>query len=302
MNFIEFIIPPIMGGIIALSTNWLAIRMLFRPLREKRIFGIRVPFTPGLIPRERKRLTKKLAEAISTKLLTPDVLANELSDPALWPLPDMTVGEALAQWGLDSTASIMLPLGGHLKIIADNLLPHAIDVLQTFPETHPDIDSKLADFTKKVVDDNVSGFAGMFVSKNKIYNSIKAGLMEYLSDGANHEFIREKIHMAIDNLLTSEASQKITTEKLYAFHLRNDLSKFLSGEKQKHAIQRALSILANYLARHMPIQSMIENKMSAFELEEAEALILSVAGRELRLIIWLGGVLGFIIGLFMVFL
>jgi uncharacterized membrane protein YheB (UPF0754 family) len=42
---------------------------------------------------------------------------------------------------------------------------------------------------------------------------------------------------------------------------------------------------------------MIENKMNAFAVDEAEKIILSVVNHELRIITALGGVLGFIIGL-----
>ena len=305
MNILEFLVPPIMGSIIALSTNWLAIRMLFRPHAEKRIFGIRIPFTPGLIPRERERLTKKLSEAVSTRLLTPDVLSKELSDPSLWPLPDITVGEALSNWGITDTETLTAPIANYLKSLTEklteNLLPKLTSALKNLSEAQPELDAKLAELTRRVVDENVGKFAGMFVSKDKVYTSIKEGIITYLSDEENHNFIKEKIHTAIDTLLTSEQAKKITAEKLYTFHIRNDLTALLSGEKQKHAIERVLSILAKYLAQHMPIQTIIENRISAFNVAEAEELIISVAGRELKIIIWLGGVLGFIIGLFVAF-
>ena len=49
----NIIIPIIVGSVIGYATNWLAIKMLFRPLREKRLLGVRLPFTPGLIPKEK---------------------------------------------------------------------------------------------------------------------------------------------------------------------------------------------------------------------------------------------------------
>ena len=67
--------------------------------------------------------------------------------------------------------------------------------------------------------------------------------------------------------------------------------------KEKHAVERVLGIVAGYLAEHMPIQNMIENKIADFDMAEVEDIILSVAGRELRVIVMLGGVLGFLIGL-----
>ena len=42
----KIIIPVFVGAIIGYITNWLAIKMLFRPHGEKKIFGIKLPFTP----------------------------------------------------------------------------------------------------------------------------------------------------------------------------------------------------------------------------------------------------------------
>jgi len=289
MNILNYLVPPVLGGIIALSTNWLAIKMLFRPHRAKYIFGLRIPFTPGLIPKERARLTHKMAEAISTRLLTPDVLAAELSDPALWPLPDITIGEALNQLGFPEDIT---PAAPHLKIIADKILPKMLEKLASFEETMPQLDAKLSELTYKIVDENLSSLAGIFVSKSKIYASIKKNIFAYLLDENNHAAIREKLHSAIDNLLASAETQEIVREKLLNFNIRDGLLPLYNQQ----TATRVLTFAATYIAKHMPIQSMIENKLNSFDVAEAEDIILTVAGRELRLIIWLGGILGFVIG------
>ena len=54
--FIKYIIPILVGGFIGWFTNYLAIKMLFRPYKEIRVFGIKLPFTPGLIPKEKERI------------------------------------------------------------------------------------------------------------------------------------------------------------------------------------------------------------------------------------------------------
>ena len=291
MNILTFFIPPIMGGLIALFTNWLAIRMLFRPHTEKRVFGIKVPFTPGLIPKEWDRLAKRLSKAISTRLLTPDLLAKELSDPSLWPLPDMTVGEAMAKLGMETPEAWKEPISTKMKEAADKLLPKAFEAIPTLPETHPWLDEKLAAFTYKVIDENTGGLTGLFISKKKIYKSIKDGLFEYLSQDENQDIVREKIHTAIDTLLEHDFIE----ETILTFHIRDGLTQLIY--KEKHALERVLEIMAKYLSQHIPVQAMIEHKLASFDVAEAEEIILSVAGRELKMIVLLGGVLGFMIGL-----
>ncbi|TCP53774.1 uncharacterized membrane protein YheB (UPF0754 family) [Tumebacillus sp. BK434] len=71
------------GALIGLFTNWLAIVMLFRPWTERRLFGMRLPLTPGLIPRRQNELAEKLGEIVEQDLLTPEGLAKSLSRPDL---------------------------------------------------------------------------------------------------------------------------------------------------------------------------------------------------------------------------
>ena len=70
------IAPPILGGIIGYFTNDLAIKMLFRPYRPIRVGGRTLPFTPGLIPRNQERLSKRVSDTIMSSLLTPEELQN----------------------------------------------------------------------------------------------------------------------------------------------------------------------------------------------------------------------------------
>ena len=75
-SLLIYIAPPIAGGIIGYFTNDLAIKMLFRPYRPIYIREKRLPFTPGLIPRNQERLAKRVADTIMGSLLTPEELQN----------------------------------------------------------------------------------------------------------------------------------------------------------------------------------------------------------------------------------
>jgi uncharacterized membrane protein YheB (UPF0754 family) len=71
-----YLSPPVLGGIIGYFTNDIAIKMLFRPYRTIYIAGRRVPFTPGLIPRNQERLALNISNTIMGSLLTPQELQN----------------------------------------------------------------------------------------------------------------------------------------------------------------------------------------------------------------------------------
>lgn len=75
-SLLIYIAPPVAGGIIGYFTNDLAIKMLFRPYRAIYIRERKLPFTPGLIPRNQERLAKRVADTIMGSLLTPEELQN----------------------------------------------------------------------------------------------------------------------------------------------------------------------------------------------------------------------------------
>jgi len=74
----DLVIPILVGAFIGFITNMIAIKMLFRPLTEKRIGPFRIPFTPGVIPRQRHKLAASLGRMTSRELMTPEVVQRHL--------------------------------------------------------------------------------------------------------------------------------------------------------------------------------------------------------------------------------
>lgn len=73
-----YIIAPLLGGVIGYITNDIAIRVLFRPHKAKYIMGVHVPFTPGIIPKEKGRIADAIGGVISENLMNKDVLERYL--------------------------------------------------------------------------------------------------------------------------------------------------------------------------------------------------------------------------------
>jgi len=69
-QYLPYLLPPLLGALIGYVTNYIAIRMLFRPLRAWRLLGLRVPLTPGIIPAKRGELARKMGEMVGEHLLT----------------------------------------------------------------------------------------------------------------------------------------------------------------------------------------------------------------------------------------
>ena len=79
MSPLKIILTLAVSGLIGYFTNYIAVKMLFRPRTEKHIFGKRVPFTPGVVPKNQPRLAKALGRTVSEQLLTGDDLKQALA-------------------------------------------------------------------------------------------------------------------------------------------------------------------------------------------------------------------------------
>ena len=74
MDIISMAAGPLIGAVIGYFTNFIAVKMLFRPLHEVKIANFRIPFTPGIIPKGKERLAKALGAAVGGNLLTKEDL------------------------------------------------------------------------------------------------------------------------------------------------------------------------------------------------------------------------------------
>ena len=89
----NYIIAPLLGCLIGYITNALAIRMLFRPHKAKYLLGIHIPFTPGIIPKEKGRIAQSIGQVISNNLMSSDVLGQYLlSDDMILKLRTVVAG------------------------------------------------------------------------------------------------------------------------------------------------------------------------------------------------------------------
>lgn len=77
MNY-ELITAPLIGAAIGTVTNGIAIKMLFRPWKAVYIGKLKMPFTPGLIPKEKPRIARSIADVIGNNLLDNETIRKTL--------------------------------------------------------------------------------------------------------------------------------------------------------------------------------------------------------------------------------
>lgn len=176
----KFIIPILVGATIGYITNWLAIKMLFRPHYEKRLLGFHIPFTPGLIPKERYRIAKSVGETVGEYLLSPEVIRGSLLNN--------NIIEYIGLW-VESNINRFKQEDRSIKTIIENL-------------NYGDYTIVLNKIEKKIVD-SIYNYFKQDNFKYKIVDIVEYHVFQESRDDI-YKIINEKIGLFLCKLSTSK--------------------------------------------------------------------------------------------------
>ena len=285
---LRYIAAPAVGAVIGYCTNYLAVKMLFLPRTEKRIFGHRVPFTPGAIPRGKPRLARAVGEIISTMLLTQSDLSEKIASSEvcssiserIFAASDKSVKETISQIA-GSAENYEALKEKTAKLLAQKILDAALE----------------ADFTKIIEEEGVSAvrekLAGsmmaMFVNEEMIRSFI-APLSAKLKEKAQEngfDFIKEKLLEEFD---------KNENESIFALLSKTGLTQDTLKDGVSSLLKKVMPSLSKTLSENLDIARLIEDKMNAMDVMELEHLVLSVMKKELDTIVNLGALIGAVLG------
>jgi uncharacterized membrane protein YheB (UPF0754 family) len=73
-----WILSPLLGATVGYIHAWVAVKMIFWPKREYRLFGRRIPGTPGLFVARRRDFARQLAIAFTERFCAPADVAKAL--------------------------------------------------------------------------------------------------------------------------------------------------------------------------------------------------------------------------------
>lgn len=295
---LSMITGPLLGGIIGLITNGIAIRMLFRPLKPIKIFGKTLPFTPGLIPKERGRIARSVGNVIATNLISEESLSrNLLSDE---------MDNRILSWidcQLDQLRDHPTKLHTLLTTyFSDEQVINAADTFQ----------SKATELLyRKACTINL----GAVIAETALSEVRKHPLFASFGFMISEDMllnIKEKIQETVDQMITEHGEaiirDMVEQETLKALTLSTDqiYEKLIDHESQiKQTVLSAYhSLVKNHLSqvlKAIDIAGLVENEINRFDLLELEHIILSLMKKELNAIIALGGLLGVLMGCLMNF-
>ena len=325
MIITSYILAPLVGGIIGYVTNDIAIRMLFRPPKAKYIMGWRVPFTPGIIPKEKERIAEAVGTAISDNLMSEAVLEKYLlSDNMVnrvrtsivdFIANQKTNSETVAQFlehylsreevaTLADSAKEGLTRQMHDKIsdselgrqVAKAAMEYVADKINS--NGAADILSEIGGLVGGLGMAAKLLFTGSVI--NKFLELLREPVERFLAKNVN-EILQKNGDAIISNLVESE------TDKF----LSRPVKDLLAGQEAKlaDAVNTMVSIYKTIITEHLPkilesvdISAIVRERINEMDMDETEKLILQVMNKELRAIVWLGALLGTLMGCVNIFL
>ncbi|AVX21238.1 Protein of unknown function [Carboxydocella sporoproducens DSM 16521] len=119
----KWVVLPLIGALIGYATNYIAVRMLFRPRRAWH-FPL-INFTlQGLIPKRQAELARVIGQIVAEELLTAEKLAEELRQVILKPSVLQAINQGVKKRALEKLPSF-LPLA--MRTVAVELIGELVD-------------------------------------------------------------------------------------------------------------------------------------------------------------------------------
>ena len=292
MNY-QFIINPLIGAGIGYVTNRIAIKMMFRPTKAIKIGKFTLPFTPGIIPKNRSRLAEAIGNTISNNLLT----ENDLKDVLLSDEIKSQIQEKIEEY-ISSLSSKDMTLEDFINLYVEK---------DSYDKTMTSIQSNL---TKSILQTVIEANLGAIIS-------------EQIEIAANEKMKGSFIGLIGGKSLVSSLSSNITTslnkyieengEEVISGMVKKEFEKYtsqnvvqlsskLSGPDNNivstimNIYEKIISEKITAALKSLNISKIIANKINSMEVLELERLLLKTIKKELDALVNLGAVIGFILG------
>lgn len=297
MNFFNIISGPIIGGIIGSFTNYLAIKMLFRPLNPIKIGKYTLPFTPGIVPKRKDKLGGVLGSAIMEKFFTYDDLEdiflsdyfkNAVTNSVIYSLyheekSETNTENENAKLITNETTSYdreqfisSLKDGICIRILAGFIKSDISSLITSEGSAIIKKSFSKSPIAKLVTDDMIS----------TISKPLGEGIEEYLlKDGRRLIMpILDREFEELSNQSLGDILNDLEIEKDVMHNILNNLYTDFMRTRTRGIVE------------HINIGAIIESKIVEMNAKEIEDLTLSVVNRELNYVVILGAVIGVIIG------
>ncbi|SEP80037.1 DUF445 domain-containing protein [Piscibacillus halophilus] len=242
----------LIGALIGGMTNFLAIKMLFRPYEAVYIGKFKLPFTPGLIPKRRAELAEQLGRVVTDYLVTSDALEQKVLEPDFQQKISVMINQQIDQ---------MIDHGYTLQDLILKINPNfkASDLEQELEQT---FEKKIKRIYEKNKHLTISE-----VLPNELHEVIESQLPEFTS----------YVIQQIDQYLTSEEGQRKISESASKFlqtqgFLGNMVSSYLGEDGLAEKITPAIKMFLSSNETHESIQKLLEKEWIKFKEKDLESI------------------------------
>lgn len=288
------IVAPLLGGVIGYITNDLAIKMLFRPRKAVYIGKFHVPFTPGLIPAQQGRIAQSIGDVVSGQLLNEETLRQTL------------LSEKTIQNLQNKVRAFLRKLSKDERRVRDLLAKK--EVREKVNVSADELEKKLTDgLTAKIIEsklgytviESIIGDKMDFINQNK--------WLSMLVDDNAQKSIKEKLAEKVDEIIAEKAPGavaaivakyrvEIMDARLCDLYARYSDREGMIIEKLTDMYTSILGDNLGRLLKAINIEKIVVDKINSLNPAELETVIFDIAKRELRAIVYLGALLGFLMG------
>lgn len=298
MEILHYISGPLIGAVIGYFTNYIAVKMLFRPHREIKIGRFTLPFTPGIIPKRKNDLASAVGKAVGSSLLTEEDMAGMLRSEAVEnSITDLCVSQIKSVMECEQTIrdTVSSFVGDNAYAEGRKLLKDGIcsKIMDSVREMEPGV--LIAEEGKRAVKQKLEGtMFAMFLS-DKLLDSLAFEIGTYAEN-----YILEKGPEFVEGHVEKELSGLEDTSLLMVSDWL-PLDEAGLREKVRGIYRNSISKFAGSVVSQFHIADIVENKIREMDVKELEELVMSVMKHELGMIVNLGALIGLILGILNLF-
>jgi uncharacterized membrane protein YheB (UPF0754 family) len=273
----------------------IAVKMLFFPHEEKRIFGWHVPFTPGAIPKGKARLAKSAGMIVQNDLFTKeDISSKLLTEEVEQPIIDKVM--SILDEDIRVTGAILTGSPEKYEKLEENFIQL--------------LDMKILDAIKRmdlpeVVREEGGRTIGQHISESRILRTfVPNNLVDRLMISVGEkmeEFIESRGPEMIGEITASRIHDLGDRTPLHILDQAGYDREFVRNKIQA-AYRESVVNAVNSALRRVNVAQIVEDKINSMSVAELEAGVLSVMKTELNMIVSLGALIGLVIGCINIFI
>lgn len=240
------------SGLIGYLTNWIAITMLFKPVKRRPLLG------QGLVPAHKDRIAYRLAVAVSEDLINPELIKQKIRE-----------SKAISRYRLQAIEHIedITEREDFRQDLKEWLLNYVDSIVQ-----NPEFRKKISDHILLEIEDAL---------QNKAFEKVALKTYSFLSGQTLQEFIENLLERLP---ITAERNIGYIEEYLDEFPEKI--------HRNSDKIDEVITLLLYKLVNQLNVQTLVEENLKKYDERRLETMIRNATNEQLKTIQYLGAVLG----------